>query len=182
MEQPTPPAKTTIATDLPALRLVALGPDDADAYYALVDRNRDHLTRHGDYTELGRATPASVLEDLRSPQGGNARFGIWLNDALIGRADLSPRVPGHFVIGYWLGSEYTSRGYATRACAALIRHGRDTLGATAIFAGVTKGNAASEGLLSRLGFRAVEDRGAYTLFKLRLHHTRAEDTGAATRT
>ncbi|HEX5501962.1 MAG TPA: GNAT family N-acetyltransferase [Thermomicrobiales bacterium] len=150
------------------MRLVALSPDDAGAYYALVDRNRGHLTQHGDYAELGRATPASVIEDLRDPQGGNARFGIWLGDTLIGRADLSPRMPGHFVIGYWLGSEYTGRSYATRACAALIRHGRDTLGATAIFAGVTKGNAASEALLSHLGFCAIDDRGTYTLFKLPL--------------
>ncbi|HET8630066.1 MAG TPA: GNAT family N-acetyltransferase [Thermomicrobiales bacterium] len=171
MQQPAPPAKPTIATDLPALRLVALGPDDADAYYALVDRNRGHLTQHGDYTELGRATPASILEELRNPQSGSARFGIWLDDALIGRADLSPRVPGHHVIGYWLGGEYTGRGYATRACAALIRYGRDALGATAISAGVTKGNAASEALLGRLGFQAIEDRGAYTLFKLSLQQS-----------
>lgn len=179
MKQQARPPKTTIATDLPSLRLVALGPDDAEAYYALVDRNREHLTQHGDYTELGRATPASVAEELRDQQVGNARFGIWLDDALIGRADLSPRVPGHFVIGYWLGGEYTGRGYATRACAALIRHGRDTLGATAIFAGVTKGNAASEALLGRLGFRAIEDRGTYTLFTLRLRQTCAEDAGTA---
>lgn len=160
-------AKTTIATGLPALRLIALRPDAAAAYYQLVDRNRGHLTRHGDYSDLGQATVAAVVEGLRAPRT-HARFGIWLHDTLVGRADLSPRVPGHFVIGYWLGSDYTGRGYATLACAALIHHGRDHLGATAIFAGVTKGNAASEALLGRLGFQVIEDRGQYTLFTLRL--------------
>jgi hypothetical protein len=42
------------------------------------------------------------------------------------------------------------------------------LGATDVYAGVTKGNAKSEALLGRLGFQVVEDRGSYTLFTLPL--------------
>lgn len=54
------------------------------------------------------------------------------------------------------------------ACQTLIGYGQAHLGATNIYAGVTKGNAKSGALLGRLGFRTVEDRGTYTLFTLPL--------------
>ncbi len=41
----TPAPGRTIDTDLPNLRLIALSPGDADAYYDLIDRNRAHLTQ-----------------------------------------------------------------------------------------------------------------------------------------
>jgi RimJ/RimL family protein N-acetyltransferase len=63
-----------------------------------------------------------------------------------------------------LGGEFTGRGYATAACKALIAYGKAELGATTIYAGVTKGNVKSEALLVRLGFQAVADRGTYTRF------------------
>jgi RimJ/RimL family protein N-acetyltransferase len=66
------------------------------------------------------------------------------------------------------GGEFTSKGYATAACEALIAYGKAQLGARTIYAGVTKGNAKSEALLGRLGFDAVEDRGTYTRFRLSL--------------
>lgn len=164
----TPTAKTTIATAIPGLRPIALTADDIDSYYTLVDRNRDHLSRHGDYINLTHATRASVRASLTEPSDANRQFGIWLDTTLIGRADMIPRLPGHFVLGYWLGEAYTGKGYATVACRALIAYAREYLGATAIFAGVTKGNAASEAVLGRLGFGAIADKGSYTRFKLTL--------------
>jgi len=161
-------AKTIIATDTPCLRLIEFTPDDAHAYYSLVDRNRKHLSEHGDYSELKQATLELVIKSLTEAPGAHRRFGIWLNNTLVGRADVSPRLPGHFVIGYWLGSAYTGKGYATVACKALIHYAHGRLGATDIFAGVTKGNAASEALLGRLGFQAIEDKDTYTLFRMRL--------------
>ncbi len=158
--------KHTIPTDLSGLNLIELTLDNAQDYYRLVDQNRDHLTQHGDYLDMKQATLESVINDLSDPADENAKFGIWLNHTLIGRADLSPRAPGHFVIGYWLGSEYTGNGYATIACKALIQYGQDRFGATNVFAGVTKGNTASEALLGRLKFEQVEVRRTYTLFQL----------------
>ncbi len=167
MEQPAP-QKTIIATEILDVRLIELTPDDAGAYYDLISRNRDHLTQYGDYAPMKQATLESITRSLNDPPGAHRRFGIWLRDTLVGRVDVSPRLPGHFVIGYWLGSEYTGKGYATLACKALIQYARDHLGATDIFAGVTKGNAASEAVLGRLGFRPIADKGMYTRFRLRL--------------
>ena len=160
--------RTTITTDITNLRLVALSPNDTDAYYDLVDRNRGHLTQHGDWTDLGEATWESLAASLHTPGDRPSQFGIWLDGQVIGRADLNPRTPGNFVLGYWLGGEYTGRGYATAACRALIAYGKAKLGATTIYAGVTKGNTRSEAVLSRLGFQAVADRGTYTRFRLSL--------------
>ena len=160
--------RTTIATDIPNLRLVALRPEDADAYYALVDHNRTHLTQHGDWTDLGGATPESVAASLSPFDDRTTQFGIWLDRQLIGRVDLNPRTPGNFVLAYWLGSEFTGKGYATAACKALIDYSKAGLGATTVWAGVTKGNAKSEALLGRLGFRAVADQITYTRFMLPL--------------
>jgi ribosomal-protein-serine acetyltransferase len=161
-------SRPTVATAVPNLRLIALAPEDAHAYYVLVDRNRRHLTQHGNYTDLGDATPKSVAASVSNSDGRNARFGVWLGGELIGRVDLDPRTPGDVVLGYWLGGEYTGKGYATAACRALIDYGQAELGAKTVYAGVTKGNAKSEALLGRLGFRVVEDRGKYTLFTLPL--------------
>jgi RimJ/RimL family protein N-acetyltransferase len=158
----------TIETNLSNLRLIALSPDDADALYDLIDRNRAHLTQHGDWTDLGDATPESVQASLSDSDGRNAQFGIWLDRQLIGRADLNARTPGNFVLGYWLGREFTGKGYATAACKALIAYSKAELGARNVYAGVTKGNVKSEALLGRLGFHVVEDRDTYTLFTLPL--------------
>jgi len=166
--QRIPSPRTTLATDIPDLRLVALSPHDAEAYYDLVDRNRSHLTQHGDWTELGEATPESVAASLNTLNNPATQFGIWFDRQLVGRVDLNPRTPGNFVLGYWLGGEYTGKGYATAACKALITYGKVELGATTIYAGVTKGNAKSEAVLRRLGFQAVADLGTYTRFKLPL--------------
>jgi RimJ/RimL family protein N-acetyltransferase len=109
-----------------------------------------------------------LAASLHTPDDRPTQFGIWLDGQLIGRADLNPRTPGNFVLGYWLGSQFTGKGYATAACQALIAYGKAELDATNIWAGVTKGNAKSEALLARLGFHAVADQGTYTRFKLPL--------------
>lgn len=160
--------RLTLQTAMPSLQLVELLPEDVGAYYALVDRNRAYLTQHGNYLDLGEATPETVAEDLGDPENCNARFGVWLRDQLIGRVDLNPRTAEDFVLGYWLGGEYTGNGYATAACAVLIAYDQQALGARTIWAGVTKGNVKSEAVLHRLGFAEVSDQGTYTRFNRRL--------------
>lgn len=154
-----------IDTEVEGLRLVELGAGQFDEYYRLVDRNRTHLTRHGDYEDLGTATYESVLSDLRDDPDNAARFGIRLNGTLIGRVDLVPRDPGNYVLGYWLDQAQTGNGFATASCRALIDHARGSRAIT-IWTGVTKGNEGSARVLDRLGFGAVEDMGAYTRYRL----------------
>jgi RimJ/RimL family protein N-acetyltransferase len=105
-----------------------------------------------------------VHTSLSNLDDRSAQFGIWLDGRLIGRTDLNARTPGNFVLSYWLGGEFTGKGYATAACAALIAYGKVELGARNVYAGVTKGNVKSEALLARLGFQVVADQDSYTLF------------------
>jgi RimJ/RimL family protein N-acetyltransferase len=164
-DQP-PSAVRQLSTAMPGLVLRELTVADAPAYYRVLDRNRDHLSRYGDYQDEANATPAWATDHLNHPTPD--RFGIWLDHHLIGRVDLVHAAPPRYGLGYWLSQHATGHGYATTACAALIDHARSHYGATDIFAGVTHGNHHSVALLQRLGFQPVTDFDTYTRFHLRL--------------
>jgi RimJ/RimL family protein N-acetyltransferase len=157
-----------VPTDLPELGLRELTADDSDAYYELVNRNRDHLRRHGDFARESNATRDWVIAYFADPPDHNIRFGIWLGSELIGQVDLNSVNPLHYAIGYWLSGDRTGRGHMTRACRAAISYGRDALGATDMFAGVTHGNEESVAVLQRLGFARVASFERYDRYQLAL--------------
>jgi RimJ/RimL family protein N-acetyltransferase len=152
-----------ISTSNPDFVLRELTSDDERAYYALVNANRLHLTKHGDYPEMRYSTAESVKVDLKSRED-KAMFAGWFKGELAGRFDLAPKGGNAFVIGYWLGEKFTGQGLATAGCQALIDYGRKNLGLTDVWAGVTKGNDPSAAVLSRLGLEAVKDMGSHIRF------------------
>jgi RimJ/RimL family protein N-acetyltransferase len=91
---------------------------------------------------------------------------MWLVDELIGRVDFGPVAPPHYSIEYWIDAAQTGRGYVTIACRAVLRHAADVLNATAVFGGVTHGNAKSVAVLERLGFARVAESDSYTRFRV----------------
>ena len=113
-----PAARYHPAVDDVALRQLSLA--DTDAYYSLVDRNRGHLTCHGDYTFAVDATPELIRNQLTEIPRETTAFGIWVGDDLAGRVDLIRHTPERFGLGYWLGEAFTGRGIATAAVAAAI--------------------------------------------------------------
>ncbi|WP_309141795.1 GNAT family N-acetyltransferase [Streptomyces griseicoloratus] len=157
-----------IPTHVPGLVLRELTLQDADVYYALLDRNRKHLSRLGNYQAESEATPAWVREHLSEDPGLSRRYGIRLNGELIGRVDLIAVDPPRYGTGYWLCESHVGAGHATAACAALYVYAARELGATDIFAGVTHGNDKSVALLRRLGFEPVADFEEYTRYRLSL--------------
>ncbi|AGZ41150.1 N-acetyltransferase GCN5 [Actinoplanes friuliensis DSM 7358] len=157
-----------LETSRAGLHLRQLAPSDAADYYALVQANAGHLTRHGDYQDEVAATADEVTESLAGQDGAQFRFGVFLHGRLIGRADLIPVDPPRFGLGYWLSEDATGNGYAGAAVGALLDHARAVHGATDVFAGVTHGNRPSEALLHRLGFTVVADLGTYNRFHLAL--------------
>jgi ribosomal-protein-alanine N-acetyltransferase len=56
-------------------------------------------------------------------------------------------------LGYWVGAPYQRRGYMTEALTVLIEHGFGAMGLHRIEAACLPENAASRGLLLKLGFR-----------------------------
>lgn len=56
-------------------------------------------------------------------------------------------------LGYWVGVPYWGRGYATEACAALLRHGFDVIGLNRIEAQHFLSNPASGRVMQKVGMR-----------------------------
>jgi RimJ/RimL family protein N-acetyltransferase len=164
--QPPSPAARQLSTAMPGLVLQELTVADAETYYHVLDRNRAHLSRYGDYQDEANATPQWATDHLSQPAPD--RFGIWLDHHLIGRADLVHAAPPRYGLGYWLSHDRTGHGYATTACSTLIDYARSRHGATDIFAGVTHGNHPSVAVLQRLGFRSIAEFDTYTRFHLQL--------------
>ncbi len=82
-------------------------------------------------------------------------WGIYLREtgAMIGDADFKGLPPdGYPEIGYGLESPYWGRGYATEAVGALCHWALEQPGVTAIEAETAPDNAASQRVLTKLGF------------------------------
>jgi RimJ/RimL family protein N-acetyltransferase len=152
-----------LLTDDPTVSLRELNAAQADEYYALINRNRAHLTQFGNYEDEGRATLKWVKSLLARPAAG-LRFGIWYAGALVGQAELAHKLRTSFTVAYWLGSEHVGRGLMTKAIFRLMQHARERFGATAFFAGVTHGNAKSAAVLLALGYEIAIDHAHHTVF------------------
>ena len=77
----------------------------------------------------------------------------------VGCCGLRPYRPAQQVLelGFYLLPLHCGHGLATEAAHAVISHAFSTLGAQGLFAGHHPGNAASERVLRRLGFRYTHD-------------------------
>lgn len=153
-----------LTTRLPDLVLKELGPADAQTFYDLLQANRAHLTAHGDFVDDVSAPPERWISEFAANARPGRRFGIFEAMRLVGRMDLVAVEPPKYGVGYWLAEQSTGRGYASAALTEILAFARDELSATDVFAGVTHGNARSEGLLKRLGFRPVMTFERYTRF------------------
>jgi RimJ/RimL family protein N-acetyltransferase len=156
-------ANEVLLTADPELVLRELNVGEAVAYYALLDRNRAHLTQFGNYQAEGKATLAWVKRSLKRP-AARMRFGLWYSGELVGRIELAGWARHRFTLAYWLGSEHVGRGLMTQALTRLMRHGRESLGASAFFAGVTHGNSRSVAVLRGLGYEIAIDHWDHTVF------------------
>lgn len=76
-----------LETERPDLSLSPLARSAAAELHDLIQKNRDHLTAHGDYAEQVAMSRDQVEAELAS-DSGNLRFGIVLGGTLIGRIDL----------------------------------------------------------------------------------------------
>lgn len=93
-------------------------------------------------------------ERLRE-QGRSLLFAVTLrgDDRLVGAVSLEMEDdPGHAEIGYYLGRDYWGRGYMTEAAGAVLDFGFETLGLDVVRADAFEQNAASAGVLQKLGF------------------------------
>ncbi len=138
---------------------------DAAPYYELVQTNRDHLTRHGDYAELVAATKNEIESQFAASGKGSVRCGIWKDDGLVGHVTLIYGDPPTWGLGFWLSEHASGHGYMTAAIAALLAYARSELQALEVLAGVTHGNQRSSAVLTRLGFTPIMEFPTYTRYR-----------------
>jgi ribosomal-protein-alanine N-acetyltransferase len=131
-------------------------PDDAESLAEALIRNRDHMRPWEPRRPDDFYTPRAQAERLANP---TAR--VWhLTDGgrVVGAFTLSGIVLGPFrsaSLGYWVDSEYTGRGLATRSVGEVCAAARDDLRLHRVEAATVLVNAASQRVLTRSGFERI---------------------------
>ncbi len=130
--------------------------NDVDELFALIDRNRDWLSQFGDETASKYPTREKLKESIINPSNPDRlRFTIRNEDGIVvGSINLTtdPKNKKKAEIGYYLGEEFTGKGYATKAIELLTDFGFNQLNYELIYAKVTKGNNSSISALKRAGY------------------------------
>lgn len=147
-------------------------PQDAPAAFALIDRNREHLSQFGEATAMNYRKVKDFVKSIKSPSNKKRlRFGIWnAQSQLVGTINLSPRLerPDIGTVGYYLGEEFTGHDYTRRAVTALSQHAFNKMRYTQLEAHVHVDNGASAKVLHGAGFQLTEwseSRLSFTLDK-----------------
>lgn len=157
-----------VTFDLAALRLHAgdtlevraLRMADADAYYDLCRRNREHLSPWMEWVPEGGVTRGEIREFLRESEKA-ARAQTQCNAAILENGELAGSVAFRGIdwrnriaqIGYWLAHDRTGRGLMTRAVRALTDYGFTVLEFNRIEIRCATENRASAAVAERLGFK-----------------------------
>ena len=143
--------------------LTLLAPPDAEAFYSLVDQNREHLGRWFKWVDRYR----SVADATAFAEGNLQRVAdlsgmtclVWYRKELSGLVELLnvDRAKRQGEIGFWLGKTFQRRGIARRAADAMIDHAFTCLDFALVLTKANSENRRSLALLSALGF-VVGDR------------------------
>ncbi|HYH75730.1 MAG TPA: GNAT family N-acetyltransferase [Candidatus Saccharimonadales bacterium] len=160
-----------LSTERPTIALCEMVPSNAPAYFAALDANREFLQQYGNdtgarYPTLASAEAAIATYKDTVQSTGELWMGIWHDFTLIGSIDARPYLDGQ-EIGYWLGEQYTGRGYATTAVKSLVRYLK--VKNESIYARVDARHLASIGVLERTRFEHLaDDQGERTYVHRRL--------------
>lgn len=131
-------------------------PEDAREIFNLIDRNRGHLSQHGDETADKYKTYEEVLDSIVHPKNPQRlRFAIRNKEGIyVGTINLTPDEdnPKKGEIGYYLGEEFTGKGYTKEALAALVDYAFGDLGYEELYAKVRPAKIASQKVLMSEGF------------------------------
>ncbi len=138
------------------LRLIEFMPQHAPAIFNLIDRNRAHLSQHGEDVSQKYPNEETVYKSIVYPKDPNStRFGIWKENTLLGSINIT--VEGDAAeIGYYLGAEFQGGLVMTRSVKRVVAYGFDELRLDRIYAKVAATNMPSRAVLTRSGFNLDE--------------------------
>lgn len=135
--------------------------EDVAAIAGVVARNLDHLRPWMGWiadeplADATRAAQVARWEEGRLA-GGDAVYGIWLDDAVVGGSGLHRRRgPTGVEIGYWVDKDHVGRGIATETAALLTATALGMRGITFVEIHHDKANTRSRRVPERLGFVLV---------------------------
>lgn len=133
--------------------------DHADAVLAFELENRAYFAswiwdRGDEYFEQFAARHAALLAEQ---EAGISRFHVLVDDsgAVAGRVNLIDLENGSAELGYRIAEKRAGQGLATAAVRAMFRIAATDYQLTALTAGASDRNPASQAVLSRVGFRQV---------------------------
>ena len=152
---PPPPLAESCIVVLETKRLVLRAPHlvDGKAIAALANDRRvaDNTAR---IPHPYRLTDAERWIAGANKTPGSVAYLITLaNDTVIGSVRLDPDESPTPDIGYWLGTRYWGKGYATEAVRALIDHAFTELDHKALHSSVRVTNPGSRRVLEKCGFQ-----------------------------
>ena len=133
---------------------------DHDTFLKLRNTNRDFLQpweprAPAGFDAFGEDQFRWILKICKSPD--QERFFIFSrnDDTIVGQISLGAIIRGPFLnafVGYWLGREYTGKGYMTQALKLLMQHAFLTLGLHRLEANIQPQNEPSKAAARRAGF------------------------------
>ena len=138
--------------------LRAAEPDDAEAVYAVVDRDRDHLRIWLPWvvgSQSARDTRAFLEQDSElRVRGVTATYLILENGEISGFIGLHniDALNRSFLIGYWLAKRFEGRGLIARSCRHLVKIAFECYDMERAVIRCAAGNTRSAAVPKRLGF------------------------------
>jgi RimJ/RimL family protein N-acetyltransferase len=136
--------------------------DDVDAVFAAVTESLDHLRPWMPWAaQYSRQSAEEYLDgSIRSWEDGTEyNYAMLAGGTLAGSAGLMARVgPGGLEIGYWVHRDWTRRGLATAAAAALVDQAFLLPGVDRVVIMHDELNVASGKIPRKLGFTEIERR------------------------
>jgi len=136
---------------------------DADLCFRLVRESLEHLRPWMPWAtpEYGRADAADFLDRCEADWAAGTAFNyrIVADGTPVGSAGLMARIgPGGLEIGYWVHPDYTARGIATAAAAALTEAAFALPDIDHVEIHHDELNLPSGRIPAKLGYKAIETR------------------------
>lgn len=138
--------------------LILMEPSLQDEYVALVNRNRDHLTRWLPWVNNMQSKEDAVtfIERTRKQWFNHEGFtaGIMYRGKLCGVAGYNSlnRKQKHVALGYWLDKDHQGKGIMTKVVAYLLHYAFTAMDMNRVEVRTEVDNSKSRAIPERLGF------------------------------
>lgn len=148
------------------ITICLLSEENASELFLLIDRNREHLSQFGEKTSLKYPDIESIKKSIQNCPLEAVRFVIKNNGTIIGFIKITQKNARLAEIGYYLGKEFTGKGYTKIAVKQAEEYAKNILQVKELYGVVKKNNIASMKVLLSCGFKnKIESKNEIALYK-----------------